>query len=130
MRQFSDYRFYAVLLALFAMLVALFKPTTLAEQPIYHLTVIVDITRSMNATDYQQGDKAVSRLSFVKHSLRELLKTLPCQSTLSLGVFTERRSTLLFKPIEVCTGFNEIDSTLNALDWRMAWAAEIGRAHV
>lgn len=124
MQQFSDYRFYALLLAWLIMLLALLKPTVLTEQPIYHLTVIVDITRSMNATDYQQGDKAISRLNVVKHSVRELLNTLPCQSTLSLGVFTERRSTLLFKPIEVCSGFNEIDSTLNALDWRMAWAAD------
>lgn len=119
-----DYRFYSLLIALLMMLWVFIKPDTLAQQPIYNLTVIVDITRSMNATDYQYGDKAVSRLEFVKHSLRELLATLPCQSKISLGVFTERRSTLLFQPIEVCSGFNEIETTLAALDWRMAWAAD------
>ncbi|MDP3010834.1 MAG: VWA domain-containing protein [Methylococcales bacterium] len=121
---FTDYRFYSLLIALSAMLLAFITPNTVAKQPIYNLTIIVDITRSMNAMDYQQGDKAVSRLTFVKHSLHELLATLPCQSKVSLGVFTERRSTLLFQPIEVCTGFNEIDATLAALDWRSAWAAD------
>jgi mxaL protein len=41
-----------------------------------------------------------------------------------LAVFTERRSALLFEPIEVCTGYNEIDTALANLDWRMAWAAD------
>lgn len=121
---FTDYRFYALLIALLAMLLVFITPNRLAKQPIYNLTIIVDITRSMNALDYQQGDKAVSRLTFVKQTLHELLATLPCQSKVSLGVFTERRSTLLFQPIEVCTGFNEIDASLAALDWRSAWAAD------
>jgi mxaL protein len=123
-RVFLDYRFYSLLIALLMMIWGFIKPDALAQQPIYNLTVIVDITRSMNAADYQYDDKAVSRLQFVKHSLGELLATLPCQSKVSLGVFTERRSTLLFQPIEVCSGFNEIETTLAALDWRMAWAAD------
>jgi mxaL protein len=121
---FFDYRFYFLTLALIGMLMIFIKPKGLENKPIYHLTVIVDITRSMNAADYQQNDKPLSRLEFVKKSLQQLLLDLPCESTISLGVFTERRSTLLFKPIEVCAGLSEIESTLNALDWRMAWAAD------
>lgn len=120
----SDYRFYFLTLALLAMLSVFIFPTRLENKPIYHLTFVVDITRSMNAADYEQDDKGISRLEFVKISLRKLLSELPCQSSVSLGIFTERRSTLLFEPIEVCAGFNEIDSALNAIDWRMAWAAD------
>lgn len=121
---FTDYRFYFLWFALMSALLIFIKPQALENKPIYHLTVVVDITRSMNAADYQQNDKPLSRLEFVKKSLQQLLLDLPCESTISLGVFTERRSTLLFEPIEVCAGLTEIESTLNALDWRMAWAAD------
>jgi mxaL protein len=121
---FKDYRFYFLVIAFGAMVLMFVFPKRLENKPIYHLTFIVDITRSMNATDYEQNEKTVSRLEFVKLSLRKLLAQLPCQSSVSLGIFTERRSTLLFEPIEVCAGFSEIDSTLNSLDWRMAWAAD------
>jgi mxaL protein len=88
------------------------------------LIAIVDITRSMNAEDYELDDKPVSRLTYVKHSLRELLLKMSCGSKLGLGVFTDRRSSLLFEPIDVCSGFNELDTAIAALDWRMAWSAD------
>ena len=121
---FTDYRFYFLLISFSSMLLMFMFPQRLENKSVYNLTVIVDITRSMNATDYEKNDKPISRLEFMKQSLRELLLDLPCESTMSLGVFTERRSTLLFEPIEVCSGLTEIESTLNALDWRMAWAAD------
>ncbi|MEN9597456.1 MAG: hypothetical protein RL236_1890 [Pseudomonadota bacterium] len=121
---FTDYRFYFWGIAFCSMLLMFLFPQRLENKPIYNLTVIVDITRSMNATDYEKDAKPMSRLEFMKQSLRELLLDLPCESTISLGVFTERRSTLLFEPIEVCAGLTEIESTINALDWRMAWAAD------
>jgi len=121
---FKDYRFYFLVFSFMSMLWVFIKPTHLENKPIYHLTVIVDITRSMNAMDYKQHDKEISRLKMIKLSLKQLLLDLPCQSTISLGVFTERLSTLLFEPIEVCSGLTEIESTINALDWRMAWAAD------
>lgn len=120
----QNYRFWLLSLALFAMLVAFIRPTQNQPRPIYNYTFIIDITRSMNATDYQLDGQAVSRLDYVKQSLRGLLAKLPCQSKVGLGLFTERRSTLLFEPIEVCQGFNEIDTALAQVDWRMAWAAD------
>jgi len=123
-RRYKDYRFWCLLLALLAMLLLFLYPRQLQKRPVYQLTFVVDITRSMNAEDYKIGDKNVSRLHFVKQALRELLLKLPCQSKVALGVFTERRSALLFEPIEVCSGFAELDSAIAALDWRMAWAAD------
>ncbi len=104
-------------------------PRISKEQPIYDLTLIVDITRSMNAEDYRLNGQPVSRLEYVKHCLRELLISLPCQSKLGLGVFTERRAAILFTPIEVCSGFPEINASIASLDWRMAWAADSRIAH-
>jgi mxaL protein len=105
------------------MTMALF-PTLLKKQQVYNLMVVVDITRSMNAEDYQLNGQPISRLEFTKRSLRDLIGLLPCQSKLGLGVFTERRSTILFEPIEICSGYSELDKVIASLDWRMAWAAD------
>jgi mxaL protein len=120
----KDYRFWCLALALAAMLALFIHPEEPQMRPVYNLTFIVDITRSMNAEDYRLDDKPVSRLHYVKHTLRELLAKLPCRSKVGLGVFTERRSTLMFEPIEVCSGFAELDAAIAGLDWRMAWAAD------
>ncbi len=123
-KRIKDYRLWCLTIALTLMLVTFLHPKDNQDIPVQRLIVIVDITRSMNAEDYSVDGKAVSRLAYVKQALRELLLKLPCQSTFGLGLFTDRRSTLLFEPIEVCSGFNELDSSIAALDWRMAWAAD------
>lgn len=120
----KDYRFWCLALALAAMLALFIRPREQQMRPVYNLTFIVDITRSMNAEDYRLDDKPVSRLHYVKQTLRELLTKLPCQSKVGWGVFTERRSTLMFEPIEVCSGYAELDAAIAGLDWRMAWAAD------
>jgi len=119
-----DYRFWLLAIALLSLLAVFFRPQTSAPAALYRLTFIVDITRSMNTEDYQLDRQPVGRLQFVKQALRQELLKLPCGSQVGLGVFTERRSTQLFEPIEVCSGFAEIDAALTALDWRMAWAAD------
>jgi len=123
-KNLQDYRFYCLSLALLTMLALFVKPQVIKRQPVYNFTVIVDITRSMNAKDYQLKDEAVSRLQFVKQALRDLVLKLPCQSKVGLGLFTERKSTLLFEPIEVCSSYAEIDSVIDNIDWRMAWSAD------
>ena len=120
----KDYRVWCLSLALLAMLALFAFPTRQQAGEVYNLTFIVDITRSMNAKDYRLDDRPVSRLAFVKQALRELVGKLPCQSKVGLGVFTERRSTLLFEPVEVCSGYAELASSIDHLDWRMAWAAD------
>lgn len=120
----KDYRTTCLLLATLAMAVLFIHPGRQQKTPTYNYTFIIDITRSMNASDYRQDNQAVSRLEFVKHSLRELLRQLPCQSRVGIGLFTERRSTLLFEPLEVCSAYTEIDTTISKIDWRMAWAAD------
>jgi len=121
---FRDFRFYCLSLALLAMLAIFIRPTQIQPAPVYDYIFIVDITRSMNVADYRLDGQAVSRLQYLKQSLRGLLARLPCQSKVGLSVFTERRSALLFEPVEVCQGFNEIDAALARLNWRMAWAAD------
>ena len=110
--------------ALFMALLACLPLGMETHGAVFRLLVVVDITRSMNVTDYRLGNRMVSRLDFVRHELRDTVSRLPCGSQLGLGVFTERNSTLLFEPIEVCHGFYDITQAIEKLDWRMAWAAD------
>ena len=123
-KSLKDYRFYCLVLALLAMLAVFIKPQALQSQPIYNFTFIVDITRSMNARDYQQQNETISRLQFVKQTLQEMILKLPCQSKVGIGIFTERKATVLFQSIEVCSSYTEIDNVIESIDWRMAWAAD------
>ncbi|MCQ8130839.1 vWA domain-containing protein, partial [Methylomonas rivi] len=120
----KDYRFWCLALSLAALSAMAVYPAQTRQRPVYKLMVVVDITRSMNAEDYRLADKPASRLAFVRHSLRELLGRLPCQSQLGVGVFTERRTAVLFEPVEVCSAYGELQKAIDALDWRMAWAAD------
>jgi len=107
----------------FALLACL--PLTYSSQrPVFTHLAVVDITQSMNVEDYRLEGRPLSRLEFVKHSLRAALPHLPCGSKLGLAVFTERRPFLLFEPVEVCTGYAALDAAIAGLDWRMAWDAD------
>lgn len=92
--------------------------------PVYTYIAVVDITRSMNVEDYPADGATVSRLEFIRRSLRQVVADLPCGSRFGLGVFTERSSALLFEPVETCAGYPAIATALDRLDWRMAWAAD------
>jgi mxaL protein len=110
--------------ALLLALSACFPLGVMAERDTFTYMAIVDITRSMNVEDYRLDGRPANRLEFVKHSLRNTARSLPCGSRLGLGVFTERQAAVLFDPIEVCSGFAAIDGSIEQLDWRMAWAAD------
>lgn len=120
----QDYRRVCLALAVLALPVLYLRPVEERPRPAYNLTFIVDVTRSMNVADYAERERPQSRLEFAKHALRELLVKLPCGSKVGLGLFTERRSTLLFEPLDVCGSYAEIDAAIAKVDWRMAWAAD------
>lgn len=119
-----DLRLGLLATALIAIGVALTRPTWTLPRAAYDLMFVVDITGSMNARDYVLDGRPVSRLQTVKHRLRELIAQLPCASRAGLGIFTERRSFLLFEPVELCGNFAAVDGTIAALDWRMAWEGD------
>jgi mxaL protein len=110
--------------ALIAIGIALTHPTWTSPRAAYDLMFIVDITGSMNARDYMLDGRPASRLQAVKRRLRELIAQLPCGSRAGLGIFTERRSFLLFEPVELCGNFAAVDGAIAALDWRMAWEGD------
>jgi mxaL protein len=119
-----DPRTWLVAGALALTVLALVVPRINLTHDAYDVLAVVDITTSMNTRDVKSGGKSVSRLDAAKASLRETLAKLPCGSRLGLGIFTERRSFLLFDPIETCENFAAIDEAMAMLDWRMAWEGD------
>ena len=90
----------------------------------YRVLAVVDITGSMNVRDYSFDGRPSSRLDTVKRALGALAARLPCGSRMGLGIFTERRTFLLFEPVEVCADFAPLVGAIGALDWRMAWEGD------
>lgn len=119
-----DLRAVALLAACGLALLTLVAPTVPTTGPSYHLLAVVDVTGSMNVRDMGSERLATSRLEAVKAQLRDLLAQLPCGSRLGLGIFTERRSFLLFEPVETCANFAPLDGAIAALNWRMAWEGD------
>lgn len=124
-RNLRDPRFAALAGALaLAVLAAVVPPLALTRSGVAMLAV-VDITGSMTVRDETGPDgKPASRLDAAKAALRAALPGLPCGSKVALGLFTERRTFLLFEPVEVCADFAPLDGAIAALDWRMAWEAD------
>lgn len=123
-RASGDMRFRLLVLAFLGLLAALARPEATASRLGFDLLFVTDITGSMNARDQTVEGRTVSRLEFVKHELRALLARLPCGSRAGLGIFTERRSFLLFGPVETCGNYAAIDGAIASLDWRMAWEGD------
>ncbi|MBM3561711.1 MAG: VWA domain-containing protein [Alphaproteobacteria bacterium] len=119
-----DPRLILLLLAMLSLIAAFVAPRITTRRPSFDLLAVIDITGSMNVRDYSAGGRPVSRLDAVKTALREMLAELPCSSHVGLAIFSERRTFLLFEPIDVCVDFAPIEASTEALDWRMAWEGD------
>jgi mxaL protein len=113
-----------------ALLLALTDPQVRFPRATFDTLVVLDITQSMNATDATLEGERLSRIEFAKKLLHRVLPRLPCGSRIGWAVFTEYRVFVLFTPVEVCSNFDELSSTLERLDNRMAWVggSEIAKA--
>ena len=119
-----DLRFWALVAAFALVAIALVAPRVTLDRDAYDVVAFVDITGSMNTRDMKAQGKPQTRLDAAKAAISRLLGDLPCQSRLGLGIFTERRTFLLFNPVEVCRNFAAIDDAVEGLDWRMAWEGD------
>ncbi|HPH06907.1 MAG TPA: VWA domain-containing protein [Methylotenera sp.] len=119
-----DCRGRLMLAAIVLLAICLLKPQASLPKRVFDWFVVLDITQSMNVRDMVEHDKAISRLAYSKNAIRASLKSLPCGSRVAIGLFTERDTTTVTHPMEVCAHFGALDETVAHLDWRMAWAAD------
>lgn len=118
-----------LLTAAIILLGCLLKPHMQLPKPVYHWMIVLDITQSMNVRDYKVDANSVSRLAYAKQGIRDALRRLPCGSKVALGLFTERNTINIVRPLEICSHFGALDETVAGLDWRMAWAADSFISH-
>ncbi len=106
--------------ALIMLIIAIEQPSINMMRVQKNYLFVVDVTQSMNVQDMTWSGKPVSRLEYAKQLLKESIKTLPCDSQVSLGIFFKTTATLLYTPIETCTNYHLLWDTIDHLDWRMA----------
>ncbi|ABE50302.1 MxaL protein, putative [Methylobacillus flagellatus KT] len=119
-----DLRGRMMLASVVLLAITMLSPSATLPRRVFDWFFVLDITQSMNVRDYTLNGKSISRLEFSKKAMREALRELPCGSTVALGMFTERSTQNIVRPLEVCAHFSALDQTIAHMDWRMAWAAD------
>jgi mxaL protein len=121
MRVLFNRRQWPITVALLLLIAALAMPQVLLTRDTARYIVTFDITQSMDTEDVGSSDAPLSRLEFARAAMRETLGQLPCGSKVGWSVFTGQRTLLLLPPIEVCSNFDALLSSLNEIDGRMRW---------
>lgn len=118
----ENYETALLVMASLFLLLALIKPQIQLKQEVHNYLLLADISQSMNAEDMKVGNNSVSRLAYTQHLMKEVVKTSPCGTYVSVGVFAAENVALLFMPLEVCANFDIITDSIDHLEWRMAWS--------
>lgn len=116
---------YETVLLIFAslfLLLALIKPQIQLKQEVHNYLLVADVSQSMNAEDMKVNNQPVSRLVYTQHMMKQVVKTSPCGTYVSVGIFAADNVALLVMPLEVCKNFDIINDTIDHLEWRMAWS--------
>lgn len=119
-----DGRGYMLLLTMLMLTVCLLHPHAVLPSRVADWFIVLDITQSMNVRDFKVQGKQTSRLESAKLGIREGIRSLPCGSRVALGLFTERDTLAITRPLEVCQHYSALDQIVARMDWRNAWAAD------
>ncbi|MFM0419530.1 vWA domain-containing protein [Paraburkholderia aromaticivorans] len=120
-RGLSGRRHWTTPVALVLLIAAVAMPRVILPRNTFSYIVTFDITQSMDVEDIALNDAPVSRLAFARAAARDALGRLPCGSKLGWSVFTGQRTLLLLPPVEVCSNYDALLSSLDRIDWRMRW---------
>lgn len=118
----NNYETVLLILASLFLLLALIKPQIQLKQDVHNYLLVADVSQSMNAEDMKVNNQPVSRLVYTQHMMKQVVKTSPCGTYISVGIFAAENVALLFMPLEVCKNFDIINDTIDHLEWRMAWS--------
>jgi len=117
---------FRILLALVALLLAVFLPPQVLQRPAYSVQVTFDISQSMGVSDLMAEGAGITRLVAAKNAARQLLEALPCGSSIGWSIFTGRRVLSLIRPVEVCQHYAGLLTSLEYIDGQMRWANASG----
>lgn len=111
-----------IVAALLFFAAALWLPTLTLQRPSYSFLVTFDLTQSMDVPDMLRDGEPISRLDAARDAMRALLPRLPCGSRLGWAIFADYRSVPLMLPVEVCSHYEDLLTSLERIDGRMRWA--------
>jgi len=111
-----------LLLAIAALLVGFLRPRMPATATEHDLLFVIDVTQSMEVADMRRGELPITRLAAAHAAIERALRELPCGSRIGFGMFTEYRSFLLLRPVELCENQRELIAMLGRIDSGMAWS--------
>ncbi|WP_227245995.1 vWA domain-containing protein [Paraburkholderia caribensis] len=114
-------RWWQLPLASLLLAAAVLMPPFEFRRPVFRYVVTFDITQSMDVEDVAIGGKPVSRIDFAKAAMSDVLQHLPCGSEIGWSVFTNQRSLLLVAPVEVCSSYDALLSSLDQISGKMRW---------
>jgi mxaL protein len=112
-----------LLLATFVLLIAaVFQPSVPIKRDIHSYILVADISQSMNVIDMELGGKPAARIAYMQDMMHRLVRSLPCGTEVSIGLFAGVSVAALYTPIEVCANYAAIHDTIDHLDWRTGWS--------
>ncbi len=120
----TNHQILWLLVAIIITALTFISPSAELPRKVIDLVLIIDITQSMNAKDFQHNGQSISRLEGVKLAIQSTLKKLPCGSNVGIGIFASKDALLLFNPIEVCEHYSLLNQVVSRISWRMAWAGD------
>ena len=77
-------------------------------KPSHSFIIVIDISLSMNTKDIQINADKISRISFVRESLENTLRELPCGTKIGVGIFAGYQTSILFNPVEICDNYSDL----------------------
>ncbi|MET0208556.1 MAG: vWA domain-containing protein [Burkholderiaceae bacterium] len=111
-----------LLLAALAIAITFARPRIAATTTEHDLLFVLDVTQSMEVADVKVGDEPpITRHLAARRAIEGALRRLPCGSRIGFGLFTEYRSFLLLRPVELCENQRELIAILHRIDTQMAW---------
>lgn len=93
-------------------------------KPSHSILIVVDISLSMNTKDINLNIDKKSRINFVRESLEDAVRELPCGTKIGVGIFAGYQSSVLFNPVEICENYSDLVRSFGFLETNMIWAGD------
>ena len=119
---FGDKNVGFLFLSIIFLFLALINPKLTIKRDIHNFIFVVDISQSMLTKDMEIDGESVSRLDYSKQLLQGIMDQLPCKTNVSVAMFAGVSVAATYTPINICSNFNAISSTIQHLDWRSVWS--------
>jgi mxaL protein len=93
-------------------------------KPSHSFMVVIDVTLSMNTKDIQINSDPKTRIVFVRESLENAVRELPCGTKIGIGIFAGYQTSVLFNPVEICENYSDLVRSFGFIETNMIWTGD------